>query len=195
VILFRVEDVTPGDGAVVGQQTMVGAAAPTADEVRAATAARPTAAPTPAPPADPRQVVGSSTGVEQRTPRPPRGGPGGVGGSGSSKRRRRWAGFAKGFAVLAVILVLIASGGWIATRSVYFVGTDDNGFVTLYTGLPYSLPGIKLYSTEFTSGVPAQELSPQVQSTVTEHKLRSHDDAVDLIRQLERGELAGQNAS
>jgi PPM family protein phosphatase len=29
---------------------------------------------------------------------------------------------------------------------------------------------------------------------VTEHKLRSHDDAVDLIRQLERGDIAGQSA-
>jgi protein phosphatase len=189
VILFRVQDVTPGDGAVVGGQTMVGAAAPSVDEVRAATATHPAATPT-APAADPRQVVGSSR-VEPRTPRPPRAGAPGA----ARKPRRRWVGFAKGFAVIAVILVLVASGGWIATRSVYFVGTDDDGFVTLYTGLPYSLPGIKLYSTEFTSGVPAQELSPQVQSTVTEHKLRSHDDAVDLIRRLERGELAGQNAS
>jgi PPM family protein phosphatase len=187
VILFRVEDVTPGDGAVVGQQTMAGATAPKAEDVRAATATQPAAAPQ-----DPRQVVGASTGVQPRAPRPPR-----ADGSGSTpaKRRRRWTGVAKGFAVVLVLLVLIASGGWIATRSVYFVGTDDDGFVTLYTGLPYSLPGIKLYSTEFTSGVPAQELSPQVQRTVTEHKLRSHDDAVDLIRQLERGELAGQSAS
>ncbi|MCW2986815.1 MAG: Stp1/IreP family PP2C-type Ser/Thr phosphatase, partial [Conexibacter sp.] len=111
------------------------------------------------------------------------------------RRHRRWVPFAKGFAVLAVLLVLIASGGWIATRSVYFVGTDDNGFVTLYSGLPYELPGLDLFTTEFTSGVPAQELSPQVRRTVTEHKLRSHDDAVDLIRQLERGDLAGQTAS
>ena len=69
---------------------------------------------------------------------------------------------------MAVVLILIASGAWIATRSVYFVGTDAEGFVTLYSGLPYSLPGIDLFSTEFTSGVPAQELSPQVRKTVTE---------------------------
>jgi protein phosphatase len=94
---------------------------------------------------------------------------------------------------VAVVLILIASGAWIATRSVYFVGTDAEGFVTLYSGLPYSLPGIDLFSTEFTSGVPAQELSPQVRKTVTEHKLRSHDDAVDLVRRLERGQIAGQN--
>jgi serine/threonine protein phosphatase PrpC len=176
VILFRVEDVTPGHGAVVSQGTATGA-----------TATRT------APATDPRQVVGSSTGVQQRAPRPARAGAATARAGGSG--RRRWTGLAKGLAVVAVLLVLIASGGWIATRSVYFVGTDGDGFVTLYTGLPYSVPGIKLYSAEFTSGVPAQELSPQVQRTVTEHKLRSHDDAVDLIRQLERGELAGQNAA
>ncbi|HET6508828.1 MAG TPA: Stp1/IreP family PP2C-type Ser/Thr phosphatase [Baekduia sp.] len=192
VILFRVEDVTPGDGAVVGGPTLAGATAPSAEDVRDATATGPAAQPSGAP-ADPRQVVGASAGVQPRTPRPPRAG--GPGSGAAPKRRRRWTGLAKGFTALAVVLVLIASGGWIATRSVYFVGTDDDGFVTLYTGLPYSLPGINLYSTEFTSGVPVQELSPQVQRTVTEHKLRSHDDAVDLIRQLEQGELAGQNPS
>jgi protein phosphatase len=192
VILFRVEEVTPGEGAVVGhgQETMAGATAPSTAEVRAASAAQTQTRERAATQPDPRQVVGASSGVQPRAPRPPR-----AGATTAPKKRRRWVGFAKGFAVLAVLLVLIASGGWIATRSVYFVGTDDDGFVTLYTGLPYSLPGINLYSTEFTSGVPAQELSPQVQRTVTEHKLRSHDDAVDLIRQLERGELAGQNAS
>ncbi|HWH95825.1 MAG TPA: Stp1/IreP family PP2C-type Ser/Thr phosphatase, partial [Baekduia sp.] len=41
VILFRVEEVTPGDGAVVSQHTMTGAAAPSADEVGAATAPAP----------------------------------------------------------------------------------------------------------------------------------------------------------
>jgi PPM family protein phosphatase len=190
VILFRVEEVTPGEGAVVGQPTMAGDAAPRAEEVRQAAATQ--TAERRAPEPSPRSVVGAST-VAPRAPRPPR--EGSAGGAGAPKRRRRWTGLAKGFAVVAVLLVLIASGGWIATRSVYFVGTDDDGFVTLYTGLPYSVPGIDLFSTEFTSGVPAQELSPQVRRTVTEHKLRSHDDAVDLIRQLERGELAGQNAS
>ena len=41
---------------------------------------------------------------------------------------------------------------------------------------------------------PAQTLSPRVRQTVTAHKLRSHDDAVDLVRQIERGDLAGQSA-
>jgi protein phosphatase len=108
------------------------------------------------------------------------------------KRRRRWAGPLKAFAVLAVLLVLVASGAWIASRSVYFVGSDDDGFVTLYQGLPYDLPGLRLYQAQFASGVPAQTLSPRVRAVVTGHKLRSQDDAVDLVRQLERGDLAGQ---
>jgi len=191
VILFRVEEVTPGEGAVVSQHTMVGATAPSADDVReaAATDRGPTQTATRASaPAD-----AAAGAVAARAPRAPRD-PAGAGGPATPRRRRRWAPFAKGFAVVAVLLALVASGGWIATRSVYFVGTDDDGFVTLYSGLPYALPGIDLFSTEFTSGVPAQTLSPRVQKTVTEHKLRSHDDAVDLIRQLERGDIAGQSA-
>jgi protein phosphatase len=181
VILFRVEEVTPGDGAVVSQETMAGAAAPRVADVReAATASGAT-----------QTAERPASGVHPRAPRPPRAGHA----APAPKKRRRWAGPAKAFAVLVVLLILVASGGWIATRSVYFVGTDDDGFVTLYTGLPYELPGLKLFSTEFTSGVPAQELSPQVRATVTEHKLRSQDDAVDLVRQIERGDLAGQNAS
>jgi protein phosphatase len=86
----------------------------------------------------------------------------------------------------------VASGGWIASRSVYFVGTNDQGFVALYQGLPYDLPGLSLYQRQFDSGVPAQTLTPRVRKVVTDHKLRSYDDAVDLVRQLERGDLVGQ---
>ncbi len=178
VILFRVEDVTPGEGAVVNQHTSIGDAVP----------APPAATQTGARPAE--MLVGSST-IEPRAPRPPRHprhetGP---------RKRRRWVGVAKGFAVVAILLTLVVSGGLIASQTVYFVGTDDDGFVTLYSGLPYELPGVNLYRTQFTSGVPAQTLSPRVKQTVTDHKLRSQGDATDLIRQLERGDLAGQFAS
>jgi protein phosphatase len=100
----------------------------------------------------------------------------------------------KGFIVVAVLLALVVSGGRIASRSVYFIGTDADGFVTLYQGLPYELPGLDLYQRQFVSGVPAQTLTPQVRRTVTDHKLRSHADAVDLVRQIERGDLAGQSS-
>ncbi|HEX5922551.1 MAG TPA: Stp1/IreP family PP2C-type Ser/Thr phosphatase [Baekduia sp.] len=181
VVLFRVEDVTPGEGAVVNQNTSVGDAVPAA-------AAAPVATQTGARPAE--MLVGSST-IEPRAPRPPRHprhetGP---------RKRRRWVSVAKGFAVLAVLLTLVVSGGLIASQTVYFVGTDDDGFVTLYSGLPYEVPGVNLFRTQFTSGVPVQTLSPRVKETVTDHKLRSQEDATDLIRQIERGDLAGQFAS
>ena len=182
VILFRVEEVTPGAGAVLSQHTMAGATAPKVEDVRAA------AAPTAQGPA--AVQVGAST-ITPRAPRPPSH----PRHDGTPRKRRRWVGVAKGFAVLAVLLALVISGGVIASQSVYFVGTDKDGFVTLYSGLPYELPGVDLFTAQFTSGVPAQSLSPRVRETVTEHKLRSHDDAVDLIRQLERGDLSGQFAS
>jgi protein phosphatase len=187
VILFRVEDVTPGAGAVVSEHTIAGLPAvappPTVETSRGAPLAS-VAEPAPA------GADGATATAQRRQPRPPRA----TGPQPGRKRRRRWTPYAKGFAVIAVILVLIASGGWIAAQSVYFVGTNDQGYVTLYSGLPYSLPGFNLYSTEFETGVPAQELSPQVKQTVTANKLRSYDDAVDLVRQLEQNEIAGQNA-
>jgi serine/threonine protein phosphatase PrpC len=192
VILFRVEDITPGTGGVLSQHTVAGAAAPTATEVRraaeadAATTGGATPAPAPTAP--------SAATTAPRAPRPPRGAAGGAA-ARPPRRRRRWVGVAKGFTVLAVLLVLIASGAWIASRSIYFVGADDEGFVTLYQGLPYDLPGLSLYTERFASGVPVQTLSPRARQTVTGHKLRSNDDALDLVRQIERGDLAGQTAA
>jgi serine/threonine protein phosphatase PrpC len=175
VILFRVQDVTPGEGAVVNQ-SMTRSHPPHAVPAATQTGERPA-----------NVLVGSST-IEPRAPRPPRH----PRHDAAPRKRSRWASIGKGFAVLAVLLTLIASGGLIASQTVYFVGTDDDGFVTLYSGLPYELPGFDLFRTQFTSGVPVQTLSPRAKQTVTDHKLRSQEDAVDLIRQIERGDLAGQ---
>jgi protein phosphatase len=180
VILFSVEEVTPGTGGLVGgteQHTVTGEAAPAAAAPAASTQQSSTTA--------------TATGTIARAPRMPRQPPP----AAPVKRRRRVPGAVKGFLVVALLLGIVASGAWIASRSVYFVGTDDDGFVTLYQGLPYELPGFDLYQQQFVSGVPAQTLTPRVRKTVTDHKLRSHDDAVDLVRQLERGDLAGQTAS
>jgi protein phosphatase len=182
VILFRVEEITPGVGGLVGQDTMAGA---TAAELREAAATTGGAVPD----AEPEPAGPATATITPRAPRPPRR----AGAVATRRGRRRWAGPLKALGVLAVLLILIASGGWIASRSVYFVGTDDDGFVTLYQGLPYDLPGLSMYQSQFASGVPAQTLTPQLRKVVTDHKLRSHDDAVDLVRQLERGDLAGQS--
>jgi PPM family protein phosphatase len=92
-----------------------------------------------------------------------------------------------------VIGLPIAFGAFIATRSVFFVGVDHQGFVTLYRGLPYDGPlGIRLYGATYTSGQPAAALPPAVRRTVAEHELRSQKDASDLVSQIEQGRLAGQ---
>jgi protein phosphatase len=96
-------------------------------------------------------------------------------------------------AVIAVIAAPVLIGGYFASQSVYFLGVGDDGFVTLYRGLPYDLPaGVELYSENYVSGVSYASLAPRVRRTVTDHTLRSHDDATDLVRQLELGKLASK---
>src|SRR5215204_1671198 len=95
------------------------------------------------------------------------------------------------FALIAalVVLAVVAVGGWIATRAVFFVGSNDQGVVTVYRGLPYELPaGIKLYSAYYASSVPARDVPAARRRTLLDHTLRSREDASDLVKQLELGE-------
>jgi protein phosphatase len=92
--------------------------------------------------------------------------------------------------VVLAVLIPVLVGGWFATRAVYFVGTDDQGLVTVFRGLPYTLPaGIHLYSTEYVSGVPASIVPPVRRKKLLDHKLRSQSDAADLVRLLEEGRI------
>jgi serine/threonine protein phosphatase PrpC len=105
-----------------------------------------------------------------------------------SRRRRR------GFVLKAVLgLALIAAalaGLYALSRQVYFVGTNDGGLVTVYRGVPYELPfGIDLYEEEYASGMPARAIPDGRRARVLDHEWRSREDAVDLVRALERGQL------
>jgi PPM family protein phosphatase len=101
-------------------------------------------------------------------------------------RLRRWV--TAVVAALAVGAVLV--GFWVGSRQFYFVGTDDRGLVALYRGLPYELPfGIELWDVEYSTGVPARFLPESRRDRVLDHRLRGKGDAVDLIKQVERGEL------
>jgi serine/threonine protein phosphatase PrpC len=94
--------------------------------------------------------------------------------------------------VAVVLLAMVLGGFWIATRAVYFVGTDPErgNAVTIYRGLPFELPlGIDLYSRWRGSGVTLESVPAARRDTFTNHKLRSKDDAENLIIQLERGQL------
>jgi protein phosphatase len=95
------------------------------------------------------------------------------------------------FVVLAILAVILIAG-WLATRAVYFVGTDprDDRTITIFRGLPYDGPlGIKLYERFAGSGVTLDEVAPSRRKTFTDHKLRSRDDAENLVIALERGQL------
>jgi protein phosphatase len=113
-------------------------------------------------------------------------------GAAGKKRRRhpklRRAGVFIG--ILALVLVPIAIGAKIVVQSIYFVGTNDQGYVTVYQGVPYNLPGgAHLYTTDFVSGVNAQSLPRERRRTLLDHTLRSRKDALSLVRQLELGRL------
>jgi protein phosphatase len=97
----------------------------------------------------------------------------------------------KVFAILALILIPVGFGAYSANSAVYFVGTNDEGFVTLYRGLPYTLPaGLDLFTVNYVSGVPIDTLPATRRKQLVDHTLRSHDDASDLVRELERGRIA-----
>jgi PPM family protein phosphatase len=131
----------------------------------------------PEPKADPK--------VEPRAPRAPAATP-------AARRRSPWRRRVTATVlVLALIVVPIVIGISIAVRSVYFVGTDDSGFVSVYQGLPYDLPaGVSLYREQFVSGVSAATLTAPRRKALLDHKLRSERDANDLVKQLELGQLA-----
>jgi len=176
VVLFRLEEIAHRDPAL-DQPTTTGATAPTATEVRAAIAAAPPAAP------PPRAQGSDGNGSRRLRPAVPAGPP-----PAGPRRRRR---LAVGFAILALVVVPLGLGGYIANQAVYFVGANDEGFVTMYRGLPYALPaGIELYSVNYVSGVPLAALPPGRAEQLVDHTLRSHDDASDLIRELELGRVA-----
>ena len=105
------------------------------------------------------------------------------------ERRRR---VPAGAIILTVVAIGVLSAFWVATRAVYFVGVDEErgNTITIYQGLPVELPlGIDLYSRWAGSGVTLQSVPPARRPTFTEHRLRSKDDAENLVIQLERGQL------
>jgi protein phosphatase len=123
--------------------------------------------------------------VARKQPRPARG-------SAPARRRRRRR-VPVGPILVLFLVACVLLGAYYASQTVYFVGTSNDGFVTVYRGLPYDLPaGLDLYSVNYESGVPVDELTPAQKKTVTEHALRSKNDAQDLVKQLETGELAAR---
>jgi serine/threonine protein phosphatase PrpC len=208
VILLRLEEVgssfpDPGaaeldrDATIVHMPT-VGATRPSAPALAPATRdddRRETAAPAEAPARerssararrDAHRMHGAlpSTPVAAHRPRSPDSAP------TAPRRRRLGRGVLPALIVLAV-LGLLAGGGYVAAQSVFFVGTNARGLVTMYRGLPYKLPGgLDLYSSYYVSGVGASTLSPARRGTLLDHKWLSEKEAGSLVRSIELEELS-----
>jgi PPM family protein phosphatase len=179
VVLFRLEeigDIDPG----LDQPTTAGRTALTTADVRAAAAAR-----APAPATSPAATAARPSPSAPRRLRPTAPAPAPPRGSGRGRR------LAISFAILALVVIPLGLGAYIANQAVYFVGTSSDGFVTLYRGLPYVLPaGIELYKPTYVSGVPINTVPASRRRQLVDHTLRSHDDASDLIRELELGRVS-----
>ena len=185
VVLFRLgeegEQAVADEGRGAAQETMVASDALRAEEVRAA--AREDDRREPA--ADATMVFGEDQRQQVRDAHAA---------AASRPARRGGARVRRVLAAAVMVLVLAAAvvGFWAGSRQFYFVGTDDRGLVSLYRGLPYELPlGIELWQEEYTTGVPARLLPETRRERVLDHRLRGKGDAVDLIKQVERGELEG----
>jgi len=194
VVLFRLEEADGED--VSGEDTIVGVAVPrqpapdgesdggsetvsAADEGRGSTAVA--VAPPPTRPKIKRTPAASPPGARRLTPRPPT----------AHKRERRFGTPVAALVATVTVLALIGAGGYLATRELYFVGTNAQGIVTIYRGLPYDLPfGVPLYETYYVSGVPASVVPAQRRSQLLNNNLRSQSDATSLVMDLEQGRIS-----
>ncbi len=190
VVLFRLEEV--GEDGQADQPTMIGVPSP------ATTAELDDTAPD-AEPEDSRGAAGSAhtatATVARPKPRqrlqpiPPR--PATAVPAGDKRRVTRPVKFFAALVAILVVLFLIGGGGYLATRQLYFIGTNQQGIVTIYRGLPYSLPtGLRLYETFYTSGVPASLVPADRRNGLLNNNLRSQSDATSLVMDLETGKIA-----
>ncbi len=157
VVLFRIaEGEGPGPVAPEDQPTLADDATIhqglTADDVQAAVAEQERAGAARREPAR----VHTQVGMPVQTAPP-------------SKRRSRV--LISALVGLLVVAALIA-GGLVLARQSYFVGTNDQGLITLYRGVPYELPlGIDLYSEEAVTGVPAKSVAKAQRDRILDHEL------------------------
>jgi serine/threonine protein phosphatase PrpC len=193
VVLFRLEEVDGTGNQYADEPTIVGMErTPRGDdppgtepgarrgpEARRATGATLTApAPAPAPGRQQSRGTPPLAHTQGRAAAPP---------------QRRFGRGAKVFAALLsvlVVLFLVGGGAYLASRELFFVGTNAQGVVTIYRGLPYNGPlGLRLYEQFYVSGVPLSAVPADRRSRLVSHDLRSQSDAINLVRAAELGQL------
>ncbi|MBI2692073.1 MAG: Stp1/IreP family PP2C-type Ser/Thr phosphatase [Solirubrobacterales bacterium] len=171
------EDAPRGDETIIAPAVVVPAAAaqtPTAEPAR----------PADTPPARPQTVAGANGSGQA----PPTTAPSAAYAQrrAESKKSRRWV----GAVIVSIVLLIGISGAVVGSLNVYFIGGNEKGLVTVYRGLPYELPlSIDLYTRDFVTNVPVSELPAATRARILDHKLRTRTDALDLARQIEKGEI------
>lgn len=104
-----------------------------------------------------------------------------------TQRRSRWPRLV-GLALLFVVVV--AGGAFAATRytlsNSYFVGTNENGMITIYRGIPEQIAGVTLKESEEETDVAVGDLPDFLQDDVQEGiKADSLADAQAKVQDLE----------
>jgi protein phosphatase len=185
VVLLRIEELDAGAAPLTEESSIVQEAAPGSVPPPASAAAGAGAAG-----AASTTPVAHATGLQQQAPVVPRRPRAPSRGGQDAKRRRRGLRRTGAAVLVLAVLALIGAGAYIALQSVYFIGTNDRGLVTVFRGLPYRLPGnLALYSSNYVSGVSASTLAPQRRHKLLDHSLRSEANAASLVRSLELGQL------
>jgi PPM family protein phosphatase len=197
VVLFRLEDVA-GELSAVEAPTVVAPVASAVTESSSSPSESASSAPSssPASSASPTQTAtrprSSNTSAPARRTAPAplartQGRP-------EEVRERRMPRFAKvlaGLAAALIVIFVIGGAGYLASRQLYFIGTNSQGIVTIFRGFPYQLPGgINLYETFYESGVPASVVPADRRSALFNHDLRSESSAETLVHDLELGQIA-----
>jgi protein phosphatase len=204
VVLFRLEDVGGADAVdeptVVGMSTDSPPAAPTGEagagagpRARGATGGTMIAPRVVGPVSEP--VSGRAVGPPARQKLPSGPSLARTQGRRSEPPPRRGLGrLGKTVAALvsiAVVLFLVGAGGYLATRQLFFIGTNAQGIVTIYRGLPYDGPfGVRLYESFYTSGVPISAVPADRRATLLDHDLRSQNASISLVHAAELGQLS-----
>jgi serine/threonine protein phosphatase PrpC len=184
VVLFRLEEIGADDGA--GEETMVGVAVPhdvlaTRNEESDRSGATAVAVAPPPTRSAAQRVSPTPPGARRLQARPPV----------TVRRDHRFITPISALLATVIVLGLIGSGGYLASRQLYFLGTDAQGIVTVYRGLPFDLPfGVPLYETYYVSGVPASIVPAARRSQLLNNDLRSQSDATSLVMDLEQGKIS-----
>jgi PPM family protein phosphatase len=163
VVLFRLEDAASAVDGIVDQPTVVGAVAPASSPPRQPARARKA-----------RRVPSAPAEKGRR----------------SERSMPAWGKALAAVVAIAVVLFLVGGGGYLATRNLYFIGTNSQGIVTIYRGLPYNLVGVDLYETFYVSGVPASLIPSDRRTTILNNDLRSESSASKLVQQLELDQVS-----